>query len=106
MTYLLGYDLGTSSIKVSVMEAETGKVLGCTFYPKKEMEIISPKSGWAEQHPEDWWKNLVQATKEVFSTVKIDKKAIKAIGISYQMHGLVAVDKNLNVLRPAILWCD
>ncbi|MBX9853531.1 MAG: carbohydrate kinase, partial [Cytophagaceae bacterium] len=67
--YLLGYDLGTSSIKVSLMEAESGKVLSSTFFPKREMEIMSPQTGWAEQHPESWWKNLVLATQEVFSKV-------------------------------------
>jgi xylulokinase len=104
--YLLGFDIGSSSIKASLIEAGSGNLMASAQYPKKEMEINSPQTGWAEQHPEIWWENLVLATKEVFSKTSVDKKNIQAIGISYQMHGLVIVDKNLKVLRPSIIWCD
>ncbi|MFN8206692.1 MAG: FGGY family carbohydrate kinase [Bacteroidales bacterium] len=103
---LLGYDIGSSSVKASLVDAETGKCLAAAFHPKTEMEIIAQKPGWAEQEPENWWKNLVLATKDVLAQSKIKPDAIVAIGISYQMHGLVIVDKNHQVLRPSIIWCD
>ena len=102
--YLLGYDLGSSSVKASIVDAQTGKTVKSAFYPKQEMTIRAEKSGWAEQAPSLWWENLVKASKEVCSFV--DKSLIKAIGISYQMHGLVMIDKDKNVLRPSIIWCD
>lgn len=106
MTYLLGYDLGTSSVKATLLNAETGEAVASATYPKEEMPIESPQPGWAEQDPEIWWKNLQQATKELLHESKADKEAIKAIGISYQMHGLVLVDKNQKVLRSSIIWSD
>jgi len=104
--YLLGFDIGSSSVKVALLDAATGKSPASSFYPKKEMEMISIKSGWAEQAPEQWWENLKLATAEVLQQSKVNPADIKAIGISYQMHGLVLVDKNKNVLRPSIIWCD
>ena len=104
--YLLGYDLGSSSVKASLVDAKTGEVLASDFYPKKEMEIKSVKAGWAEQNTEVWWENLKAATKAVLSEAKINAKEIAAIGISYQMHGLVPVDKDLNAIRDSIIWCD
>jgi len=104
--YLLGYDLGSSSVKASLVNSETGEVLAADFFPKKEMEIKAVKAGWAEQDPEMWWDNLKQATKAVMTTSKIDPQEIAAIGISYQMHGLVLVDQYLRVIRNAIIWCD
>ncbi len=104
--YLLGYDIGSSSVKASIVEAETGKCVASTFFPKSEAPIISKQNGWAEQNPEDWWKYLKSATKEVLAISHIDSADIRAIGISYQMHGLVCVDSNHNVIRPAIIWCD
>ena len=104
--YLLGYDIGSSSVKASLVDIATGKCVASDFAPKKEMEIIAHKSGWAEQHPEMWWENLQIATKSVFKMAGISGQEVKAIGISYQMHGLVVVDKDKNVLRPAIIWCD
>ena len=104
--YFLGYDSGTSSIKASLMEAETGKVIASATYPEKEMAIITHQSGWAEQNPADWWENLKTATEIVIKESKVSPDAIKAIGITYQMHGLVCVDKDKNVLRPSIIWCD
>jgi len=104
--YLLGFDLGSSSVKVSLLNAETGELLASDFSPKQEMPMQAVQSGWAEQHPDLWWENLKTACHQVMQKVSIDKTAIQAIGISYQMHGLVLVDNNQNVLRPSIIWCD
>lgn len=105
-TYLLGYDLGSSSIKASVLDADTGRLVGSATAPKQEMEMQAIRPGWAEQDPALWWQYIVQATKELMEKASISKHDIKAIGIAYQMHGLVVVDKNQNVLRPSIIWCD
>lgn len=104
--YLLGYDIGTSSIKATLMDARTQRVAAGAICPKKEMEILAPRSGWAEQHPESWWANVKAATAEIMAAAKVKPADIAAIGITYQMHGLVCVDKNKNVLRPSIIWCD
>lgn len=104
--YLLGYDIGSSSVKASIVEVQSGKCIASAFYPKQEAEIMAPQNGWAEQHPEMWWKHLKLATADVLSSSHIKKEDVKAIGISYQMHGLVCVDKNKHVLRPSIIWCD
>ncbi len=103
---LLGFDIGSSSVKVSLIDGETGQNKASAFYPKQEMPIIAVKQGWAEQNPEDWWTHLKAALQEVLSISGIQVSDIKAIGISYQMHGLVVVDKNHTVLRPSIIWCD
>ncbi|MHC4721288.1 MAG: xylulokinase [Planctomycetota bacterium] len=103
---LLGYDIGTSSIKATLMEAEKQDVIASATAPAKEMEIIARQAGWAEQHPQTWWLNLKTATAEILATGRIDVGDIEAIGITYQMHGLVTVGKNLESLRPAIIWCD
>ncbi|QIA07597.1 xylulokinase [Draconibacterium halophilum] len=104
--HLLGLDIGSSSVKVSLIEANNGNVVASSFYPKQEMKITAHQAGWAEQEPELWWKNLRLALAEVLSTANINKESIESIGISYQMHGLVMVDKNQEVLRPSIIWCD
>ncbi len=104
--HLLGYDLGSSSVKASILEAETGKCLASAFHPKTEMEIRAQKPGWAEQDPSAWWNSLVNATREVLQKSEIRPASIAAIGISYQMHGLVMVGKDQEVLRPSIIWCD
>lgn len=104
--YLLGYDLGSSSVKASIIDVQTGSCLASAFYPKQEMEIKAERAGWAEQDPKVWWDNLVSATREVLSNKSISPNLVKSIGISYQMHGLVVVDKNGEVLRPSIIWCD
>ena len=104
--YLLGYDIGSSSVKASLVNAETGKCVASAFYPKTEAEIIAVQPGWAEQKPEMWWANLKLATGDVMHASGVSKEDIAAIGISYQMHGLVCVDKNQQVLRPSIIWCD
>lgn len=104
--FFLGFDIGSSSVKVSLIKGDDGVCCASAFYPKKEMNILAVKAGWAEQHPNDWWENLKQALTEVLQISGVDKSQIKAIGISYQMHGLVVVDKNMQVLRPSIIWCD
>jgi len=104
--YLLGFDVGSSSVKACLVEAESGKIVAQDFFPKVEMQIIAKKPGWAEQEPESWWANLKLAHKSVMAQAGVNGADIKAIGISWQMHGLVLVDKNKKVLRPAIIWCD
>jgi len=104
--YLLGYDIGSSSVKASLVDAGTGKCVASAFYPKSEAEIIAVNSGWAEQNPQMWWENLRLSTRAVMDASGVKAGEIVAIGISYQMHGLICVDKNKNVLRPAIIWCD
>lgn len=103
---LLGYDIGSSSVKASVVDGESGEVLASTFYPKEELEIKALQAGWAEQEPETWWSCIQEATRELIERKTFDPQAIGTIGISYQMHGLVLVDKNQEVLRPSIIWCD
>lgn len=103
---LLGIDLGSSSVKVSVIDGESGRCIASAFHPETEMAISVPSPGWAEQSPETWWDNLKVALNACLHTLSTMKKDIGAIGISYQMHGLVAVDKNEKVLRPSIIWCD
>ena len=104
--YLLGYDIGSSSVKASLVDAQSGRCVASSFYPKSEAAIIAVRPGWAEQDPASWWDYLKSATADVLSASSADPKEIKAIGISYQMHGLVCVDKDQNVLRPSIIWCD
>ena len=104
--YLLGYDIGSSSVKASLVNAENGKCVASAFFPEKEAPIMALKPGWAEQEPSMWWDNLVLATKSVLAQSAVDKQDIKAIGISYQMHGLVCIDRDRKVLRPSIIWCD
>ena len=104
--FWIGYDVGSSSIKAALISAKDGSVKGIAQYPEKEMPIVSQKLGWGEQEPQLWWENLCKATNKLLAETKIDKTEIKGIGISYQMHGLVVVDKNQAVLRPSIIWCD
>jgi xylulokinase len=103
---LLGIDVGSSSVKASVIEGETGRCLVSAFHPSDEMKIIAVKPGWAEQDPDIWWKNLKAAISDCTSGLGSRKNEIGAIGISYQMHGLVVTGKDHRVLRPAIIWCD
>jgi xylulokinase len=103
---LLGIDLGTSSIKVSIVESSNGKLVASAQYPDVETPISSPHVGWAEQDPEMWWKNTQLAIEKAIKSKSFDPYRIAAIGISYQMHGLVVLDKNNKVLRPSIIWCD
>ncbi|MDP3002603.1 MAG: FGGY family carbohydrate kinase [Bacteroidales bacterium] len=103
---LLGIDLGSSSVKASVIDGDSGKCLATAFYPSDEMKIIALKPGWAEQETEIWWTNLKAAIVTCTGKLGQKKDDIGAIGISYQMHGLVTVDNNNKVLRPSIIWCD
>jgi xylulokinase len=104
--YLLGCDIGSSSIKASIVNSESGLTEASDFYPKEEAPIKALKSGWAEQNPDDWWNYLKIAIRGAIREGNIRSENIEAIGISYQMHGLTLVDKQLKVLRPAIIWCD
>jgi xylulokinase len=106
MGLLIGYDVGSSSVKASLLDAQTGSSLASATSPDKELEIIAKKPGWAEQDPNTWWEHVKKATAKLKSKTSFDPADVKAIGISYQMHGLTLVDKNFNVLRPAIIWCD
>ncbi|HEY4876809.1 MAG TPA: FGGY family carbohydrate kinase, partial [Puia sp.] len=106
MKYLLGYDIGSSSIKAALLEADSGKIIASAFSPSSEMEIISSQPGFAEQDTERWWQELIIATIKLRQQISYKENEIIAIGISYQMHGLVCVDKNLQPLRPSIIWCD
>jgi xylulokinase len=104
--YYIGFDLGSSSIKVALVDAATGKNILSLHEPPHEMSIISEQADWAEQNPNDWWQYICTATKRVIRESKIDASKIGAVGISYQMHGLVVVDSNGTPLRNSIIWCD
>ena len=104
--YLLGLDIGSSSVKASLVDADSGKCEASAFYPEKEAPIMAVKAGWAEQNPQMWWDNVRLSLKKVMADAQAKADDIKAIGISYQMHGLVCVDRQLQPLRPAIIWCD
>jgi xylulokinase len=104
--YLLGYDLGSSSVKASLVNAETGQAVGSAQSPAEEMAMLAVKPGWAEQDPEMWWEHVIKSTKSCLQKSGVSAADIAAIGISYQMHGLVCVDKDQKALRPSIIWCD
>ncbi|MFO7616350.1 MAG: FGGY family carbohydrate kinase [Bacteroidales bacterium] len=102
---LLGLDIGSSSIKASLVDATTGLIVATAQSPQTELEILAPKPGWAEQHPETWWEHVLSALR-MLKTETGSLGRVKAIGISYQMHGLVAVDSDGQPVRPSIIWCD
>lgn len=104
--YLLGVDVGSSSVKASLVSAESGKCVSSAFFPKNEAKILAIHAGWAEQDPQSWWDYMKLSISAVMSEAGVQAAEVKAIGISYQMHGLVCVDRNQEVLRPAIIWCD
>lgn len=104
--YSIGYDIGSSSIKASLVETTTGKSIAVVSEPQVEMEMTSLKNGWAEQKPDDWWQHVCNASKRLIQGNSIAPELITGIGISYQMHGLVLVDKSGSILRDAIIWCD
>lgn len=106
MSYYLGIDIGSSSIKVALVETESGKSIGVVQEPETEMGMQAQKNGWAEQKPEDWWSHICNAITRVKKQHKISRTQIKGIGISYQMHGLVIVDGDGKPLRKSIIWCD
>ena len=104
--YLLGFDVGSSSVKASLTDVDNGEIVASAFYPDHEAPILAVKTGWAEQDPQMWWDNAKLSLKKIMSESGATGEDILAIGISYQMHGLVCVDKNQQVLRPSIIWCD
>ncbi|PQJ72638.1 xylulokinase [Polaribacter butkevichii] len=104
--YYLGLDIGSSSIKAALVEIATGKSLGVVQEPKEEMGMFAQKNGWAEQKPNDWWLHICNAITKLKKEYNISRTQIKGIGIAYQMHGLVIVDKQGNPLRKSIIWCD
>ena len=106
MRYLLGFDIGSSSIKATLLEIASGKTIASAFSPSSEMPMQSSEPGFAEQDPEMWWKELVNAMNKLHQQVSFSGDEVAAIGIAYQMHGLVCVDKDLKPLRPSIIWCD
>lgn len=104
--FFLGIDLGSSSIKLSVLDAEKGSCIASVTVPEKEMDIIAPEFGWAEQDPNLWWQYTKEGIAALGTKHQIDLKKIKGIGIAYQMHGLVLTDKDMNPVRSSIIWCD
>jgi len=104
--YCLGIDLGSSSVKVTLLDALSGKRFASTQYPDSELLISAPQSGFAEQDPDTWWDATEKAIERLKQNFVFDPKDINAIGISYQMHGLVCVDSSQRVVRPSIIWCD
>lgn len=106
MNYHLGLDIGSSSIKAALVETSTGKSIGVVQEPKEEMSMFAQKNGWAEQKPNDWWLHICNAITKLKKQYNVSRTQIKGIGISYQMHGLVLVDKKGNPLRKSIIWCD
>lgn len=104
--FLLGLDIGSSSVKAALVDARTGATFGSVYSPETEMDIIAVQPGWAEQRPEVWWDNLCKAVRMLLMQTRINTADIAAVGISYQMHGLVAIDKAGEVIRPSIIWCD
>ncbi|MFK7931908.1 MAG: xylulokinase [Saprospiraceae bacterium] len=104
--YLLGLDIGSSSIKAALVETATRKTIAVVQSPTTEMEMHAAQVGWAEQDPAMWWKNVCLATQQLLTENNIQSTDIQGIGIAYQMHGLVVIDKNQQVLRPSIIWCD
>jgi len=106
MKYLLGFDIGSSSVKATLLEIASGKTIAAAFSPSSEMPMQSPQPGFAEQDPDMWWRELVNAVNKLHQQVSFSGDEVAAIGIAYQMHGLVCVDKDLKPLRPSIIWCD
>lgn len=106
MKYLLGFDIGSSSVKATLLEINSGKTVASAFSPSSEMPMQSSQPGFAEQDPEMWWRELVNAMNKVHQQVSFTGDEVAAIGIAYQMHGLVCVGKDLKPLRPSIIWCD
>jgi len=106
MKYLLGFDIGSSSVKATLLEIASGKTIAAGFSPSLEMPMQSPQPGFAEQDPDMWWRELVNAVNKLHQQVSFSGDEVAAIGIAYQMHGLVCVDKDLKPLRPSIIWCD
>jgi xylulokinase len=102
MSFLLGIDLGTSATKTVLFDRELKIIASAS----SEYPLSQPQNGWAEQNPEDWWNAAVETIGAVLNKSGAGSDNITAIGISGQMHGLVMLDENGNVLRPSIIWCD
>lgn len=106
MKYLLGFDIGSSSVKAALIAIDNGKIAATAFSPAEEMPMDAPAPGFAEQDPDRWWLELQNALQKLRQQVAFSGDEVAAIGISYQMHGLVCVDKDGKPLRPSIIWCD
>ena len=106
MKYTIGFDIGSSSVKIALVEAHSKKTIGVITEPQDEMPIHAEKLNWAEQDPEMWWKYVCIGSKRILKENSLNSSQIIAVGISYQMHGLVILDKNKTVLRDSIIWCD
>ena len=106
MKYTIGFDIGSSSVKIALVEAHSKKTIGVITEPQEEMPIHAEKLNWAEQDPEMWWKYVCIGSKRILKENSLNSSQIIAVGISYQMHGLVILDKNKTVLRDSIIWCD
>ena len=104
--FYIGYDIGSSFVKIALIDSKNNKKVSVISEPQEEMQIISSKPNWAEQDPETWWKHLCNGTHRILAENGIDAKKILAVGISYQMHGLVLVDSRGKLLRNSIIWCD
>lgn len=106
MRYTIGYDIGSSSVKAALLDVDSGRCLATAVSPAQEMPMYAPVAGWAEQDPEMWWQEVQNATRLLQQQHPFEASAVGGIGIAYQMHGLVCVDKEQQVLRPSIIWCD
>jgi len=102
MPYYLGIDVGTTGCKV-VLINESGRVVSKDVI---EYPLYTPKPGWSEQDPRDWWRACTKAVKNTVSKARVSKDDIEGIGLTGQMHGLVVIDREGQVIRPAILWND
>ena len=106
MKYTIGYDIGSSSVKIALVEAETNNSIAVVTEPQDEMPIHAEKEHWAEQNPQMWWDYLCTGTQRILKENSLHSSQILAVGISYQMHGLVLLDKHKELLRDSIIWCD
>lgn len=104
--FLLGFDIGSSSVKATLLETSTGRTVASATSPDTELEILSPEPGFAEQHPDTWWTHVVACAGKLRADYAVEIERIGAVGLSYQMHGLVVVDRSYQPLRNAIIWCD
>lgn len=104
--FSLGIDIGTSSIKVSLLDIDTATIVGSAVSPGQEMRIVARQPGWAEQDPEEWWTNVVLAVRLLSTTCSHELRSVVCVGLSYQEHGLVLIDDRGAAIRPAIIWCD
>jgi xylulokinase len=104
--YSIGFDIGSSAVKVALLELDSGRAVAAATWPDTEMPMIARKSGWAEQNPSDWWEGIVKACAILREKKPKAMANVRSVGVTYQMHGLVLVDEQHNTLRPSIIWCD